>query len=106
MRTMALVILLCMSAGIASAQTTECHSLQRAGDLIACYDRTAPPVTPGTIKRLKPAKAVEKPEVSPIARDTTATINAPADQRGPYVDVLAAENSKLVSKMKSICRGC
>jgi hypothetical protein len=107
MRTVALGLLLCGVVGVASAQTTEqCQSLKRAGDLIACYDRTAPPITSGTtIKRFNPAKAV-KPQVSPAARDITATTNAPAGQSGPRVDMLAAENAKLVAKMKTICRGC
>ena len=97
MRATALVILLCMSSGVVSAQTTEqCRPTQRAGDLLACYNRTAPPDTLGKPKTSKASTAPNKPAVS----------KNPTDQRERYVDVLAAENSKLDAKMKTICRGC
>ena len=44
MRVAALVILLCMASGVVRAQTTEqCQPTQRAGELLACYNKTAPP---------------------------------------------------------------
>jgi hypothetical protein len=103
------VILLCMSSGVVSAQTTEqCRPTQRAGDLLACYNRTAPPHTLGKPKTSKASTAPNKPAISeaPIAVDKPAVSKNPTDRRERYVDVLAAENSKLDAKMKTICRGC
>src|ERR1700736_3507256 len=104
MRATALVILLCMSSGVVSAQTTEqCRPTQRAGDLLACYNRTAPPHTLGKPKTSKASTAPNKPAISeaPIAVDKPAVSKNPTDQRERYVDVLAAENSKLDAKMKT-----
>jgi hypothetical protein len=109
MRATALVILLCISSQVVSAQTTEqCQPTQRAGDLLACYSRTAPPHTLGKPKTSKASTAPNKPAISeaPIAVDKPAVSKNPTDRRERYVDVLAAENSKLDAKMKTICRGC
>jgi hypothetical protein len=107
MRTIALVILLCLTAAVAGAQTTEhCNSIQRAGDILRCYEGTAPAVTLAKPKRPKPLHAAEKPAGAPVAGDVTGAFDAPVGQKAPYVDVLAIENSKLDSKMKTICRGC
>ena len=109
MRATVLVILLCMSSEVVSAQTTEqCRPTQRAGDLLACYNRTAPPHTLGKPKTSKASTAPNKPAISeaPIAVDKPAVSKNPTDRRERYVDVLAAENSKLDAKMKTICRGC
>jgi hypothetical protein len=108
MRATVLVILLCISSGVVSAQTTEqCRlSTQRAGDLLDCYNRTAPPHTPGKPKNSRASTAPNKRAVSepPIA------VGKPAESKfkdvTDYVDVLAVENSKLDAKMKTICRGC
>jgi hypothetical protein len=108
MRATALVILLC-SSGVVSAQTTEqCRPTQRAGDLLACYNRTAPPHTLGKPETSKASTAPNKPAISeaPVAVDKPAVSKNPTDRRERYVDVLAAENSKLDAKMKTICRGC
>src|ERR1700737_435122 len=108
MRETALVILLC-SSGVVSAQTTEqCRPTQRAGDLLACYNRTAPPHTLGKPETSKASTAPNKPAISeaPVAVDKPAVSKNPTDRRERYVDVLAAENSKLDAKMKTICRGC
>jgi hypothetical protein len=97
-----------MSSEVASAQTTEqCQSIKRAGDLLACYNRTAPPHTLGKPKTSKASIAPDKPAVAeaPIAVDKPAESKNPTD-RAKYVDVLAVENSKLDAKMKTICRGC
>ena len=107
MRIIALLCLLGTLADVAIAQTAEqCQSMQGAGDLIACYNGTAPPHTLGKPKTSK-ASIPAKPAVSevPIAVDKPAESKDPAD-RAKYVDVLAVENSKLDAKMKTICRGC
>jgi hypothetical protein len=109
MRTTALVILLCMSSDVVSAQTSEqCQPIQRAGDFLACYNGSAPPHALGKPKVPKASTATAKPAVSgaPIAVDKPAASKTPTDQTEKYVDVLAVENSKLEAKMKTICRGC
>ena len=105
MRATALVILLCMSSELVSAQTTEqCQPIQRAGDLLSCYNGAASPHTLGKHKTSKPSTAQDKP-TAPIAVAKPAAPKTPTDQK-QYIDVLAAENSKLDAKMKTICRGC
>jgi hypothetical protein len=68
---------------------------RKASDRLACYDRAAPPKAAG-----KPAAS----KVSAVPAKPVAS-NAPSDQ-GQVVDMLAVENSKLDSKLKTICRGC
>ena len=104
-----MIFLLCMSSEVVRAQTTEqCQPMQRAGDLLDCYNGTAPPHTPGKRKASKASAAPYKPAVSevPIAVDKPAASKTQIDQRAKYVDVLDAENSKIDAKMKTICRGC
>jgi hypothetical protein len=95
MRIIALLALLCTFCEVALAQVPECQSIPKAGDRLACYDKAAPP------------KAVGKPSASKTsaALDKQAAPATPADQ-GQVVDMLAAENSKLDAKLKTICRGC
>jgi hypothetical protein len=108
MRAIALVILLCMSSEVVSAQTSEqCQPTQRAGELLACYNRTAPPPTLHKPATSKASTALEKPaSKAPIALDKPAASKTPTDQKEQYVDVLAVENSKLDARLKTICRGC
>lgn len=109
MRATALIVLLCMSSGAVSAQTTEqCQPMQRAGDLLDCYNGIAAPPTPGKRKASKASTAPYKPAISeaPVAVDRPAAFRTPTDQRAKYVDVLDAENSRIDAKMKTICRGC
>ena len=95
MRVIALLVLLCTLSEVAIAQTTECQSIPKASDRLACYDRAAPP------------KAVDKAAASKTAApDKAAASKAPTDQQGTVVDMLAVENSKLDAKIKTICRGC
>jgi hypothetical protein len=90
MRIIALLVLLCTFCEVALAQAPECQSIPKASDRLACYDKAAPP------------KAVGKRAAAPDKQATPAT---PADQ-GQVVDMLAAENSKLDARLKTICRGC
>ena len=109
MRIIALLCLLGTLSGVAIAQTNEqCQPIQRAGDLLACYNRTAPPHTLAKPKTSKASTAPDKSAVSeaPIAVDKPAASKTSTGQKAQYVDVLAAENSKLDAKMKTICRGC
>ncbi len=91
-----MIFLLCISSEAVSAQTTEqCQPMQRAGDLLDCYNGTA---RPHTLRKPKPLKAS-------TVSDKPAS-KTPTDRRETYVDVLDAENSKIDAKMKAICRGC
>jgi len=95
MRVVALLILLCTLSEVAIAQTTQCQSIPKASDRLACYDRAAP------------STAVGKPAASKTTEpDKAAAPKAPTDRQGTVVDMLAVENSKLDAKIKSICRGC
>ena len=95
MRIIALLALLCTFCGAALAQAPDCKSIPKSSDRLACYDKAAPP------------KAVGKPAASraSAAPDKPAASATPADQ-GQVVDMLAAENSKLDARLKTICRGC
>ena len=109
MRATALVILLCMSSDVGSAQTVErCLLMERAGDILDCYNGTARPHTPRKPKASKASNAPYKPAISeaPIAAYEPAASKTSIDQRATYVDLLDAENSKIDAKMKTICRGC
>lgn len=107
MRTVALAIALCVCAGMASAQSSDqCHARQRAGDLLSCYDGTAPAAAPARPARPGTSGAAGKPPAVPVAKDNTATPKPVMDQKGDVIDVLAVENARLDSRMKTICRGC
>jgi hypothetical protein len=106
MRAIALLVLLCKLSGVASAQTAEqCPSTPRAGDLLNCYNGTAPPHTLGKPKTSKAATATDPPAAirGPIDEPASET---PDEERAPYVDILTVENKKLDAKLKSLCRGC
>jgi hypothetical protein len=94
MKAIFVLIVLGIFCGFATAQTSQCQSIPKASDRLACYDKAAPPTAAGKASASKTS-----------APDKTAASNAPADQ-GTLVDMLAAENSKLDAKIKTICRGC
>jgi hypothetical protein len=85
MKPVALLITLCAFCGPAIAQTSECQSIPKASDRLACYDRAFPP------------KSMAKPA------STSAT---PSTQQGQPGDMLANENARLDAKINNICRGC
>ena len=77
----------------AVAQTSECSTVPKASDRLACYDRATPPT------------AAKKPAAS----RNSAPPNQPAadsQSQAPLADLLAVENAKLDAKIKNICRGC
>ena len=84
-----------MSFETAGAQTTQCQSIPKASDRLACYDKATPPTALG-----KPAAS--KTQAAP---DKSAAAKTQPDQ-AQVVDMLAVENSKLDAKIKTICRGC
>ena len=108
MRVIVPLFLLCTLSGVASAQTAEqCPPTQRAGDLLNCYNGTAPAHVLRKPATSNPSTAPDKPAAikSPISVDAPAS-KIPTDERAPYVDMLAVENKKLDAKLKTLCRGC
>ena len=95
MRIIALLALLCTFCEVAQAQAPDCKSVPKASDRLACYDKAAPPKAVGK-------RAASKTSAAPDKEAAPATA---ADQ-GQVVDMLAAENSKLDARLKTICRGC
>jgi hypothetical protein len=87
MKTVALLVVLCAACGPAAAQTSECQSVPKASDRLACYDRLMPPTSK--------SKSSAKP--------TDASSSVPQGQSG---DMLANENARLDDRIKTICRGC
>jgi hypothetical protein len=90
MKFLLLTALIFVNCQGAVAQTSECSTIPKARDRLACYDRTTPPSS------AKPVAAKQKEVAAP---------SAPRDQ-GSIVDALAVENAKLDAKLKQICRGC
>ncbi len=93
MRVIALLVLVCTFSQVASAQTTQCQSVPKASDRLACYDKASPPTAVGKRATSKASAAPDK------------AAGAPPDQ-GQVVDMLAVENSRLDARLKTICRGC
>jgi hypothetical protein len=95
MKTIAALALFCSFSGMVFAESLECSSTSGAGDLLACYNRTAPP--PKLRKRAtSQAQTQDKP----------ATFDIPAESRSQADDMLIHENKKLDAKVKTLCRGC
>jgi hypothetical protein len=92
MKPVALLVVVLALCEPAIAQTTDCQSVPKASDRLACYDKAASPA-----RRVKPAAA------SPVP---AAAAPAPAAQPGQPGDLLAEENARLDAKIKNICRGC
>jgi hypothetical protein len=82
----ALIFVACQNA---VAQTSECSTVPKASDRLACYDRATPP---SAAKQVTPKQKADAFKASP--------------DQGTVVDALAVKNSKLDAKLKRICRGC
>lgn len=95
MKPVASLVVLCAFWTPAIAQTSECQSIPKASDRLACYDKAMPPKN-----KAKPATASSPAASSPAAP------SAPATKQGPLGDMLANENAQLDAKIKNICRGC
>jgi Tfp pilus assembly protein FimV len=76
------VLALCVGASSALAAGPDCRVIQSAGERLACYDAASAP------KRDKPA---------PVETDAS---------RAAYKDPLIAEDARIATKLKGICRGC
>jgi hypothetical protein len=85
MKAWLFLIVLFASCGPAIAQTSECRSITKASDRLACYDKATPAISRN--------KAMTAP-------------NAISPERDGPIDALAAENARLDAKINNICKGC
>ena len=85
MKPVLLLVALCAFCGPAIAQTTQCQSIPKASDRLACYDKAAPPMAKGK---------------------SATTSTTPSPQRDQGTDPLSVENARLDAKINNICRGC
>lgn len=92
MKIFPLAVLLISVGHGAVAQTSQCSTVPKASDRLACYDRATPP-------------SASKPPKPTSTRSPASTSISPPSQ-GQVVDMLAVENSKLDARLKAICRGC
>lgn len=74
-------------AGTATAQDTECRTIESGTARLACYDKASPPMP-----KAKPAMSKESKNAAPKAVQGQ--------------DFLAVENARLDAALKNICRGC
>jgi hypothetical protein len=99
MRAIALLVLLCVLSGVASAQTAEqCPPTPRAGDFLACYNnsRTEPLSTQQGRATSGATTALNKPAAS----------KTPTERRAQVDDLLDEENKQLDARVNTLCRGC
>ena len=66
------------------AQTSDCQSIPKASDRLACYDRASPP----------------------SSRSKSSTKRETATQQDGQSDLLADETARLEKTINNICRGC
>jgi hypothetical protein len=91
MKSVGLLVALCAFCGSAFAQSSECQSIQKASDRLACYDK------------LSPASNKAKAAAAAPSAPSTST---PTKQQGQLGDMLANENAQLDKRINNICRGC
>ncbi len=101
MKIIALLALLCTFCEVALAE----GPIPKASDRLACYDKAVPPKALGKRAASKTSAAQDKQAAPSAAQDKQAA-PATAAEQGQVVDMLAAENSKLDARLKTICRGC
>ena len=97
MRAIELIFLLGTLSSVANAQTSECQSISKASDRQACND-AAPPAWFAEHERQPGSRIPDPPDQAASGSSTPI--------QTPLADVLAAERSKLSTKLKNICRGC
>jgi hypothetical protein len=91
MKFLLLATLIFVGYQSAIAQTSECSTVPKASDRLACYDRATPP----TAGKQPAASRVSVPSNQGPVSDTAS--------QAPLADLLAAENSRLDAKIKNIC---
>ena len=80
---LSLIVLFAFSGPVV-AQTSDCQSIQKAKDRLACYDRASPP----------------------LSRSKSSTKRKTEPQQDGQDDLLGVENTRVSKKIGSICRGC
>lgn len=72
----------------------ECRSIQDSTARLACYDKAAPlaAVTPGATQQT-PKPQAAGPKKSKV-------------DMGNYVDTISAEDARMNTRLRTICRGC
>ena len=78
------LIVLFAFCGPVVAQVSDCQSIQKAKDRLACYDRASPP----------------------LSRSKSSTKHKTDTQQDGQDDLLGVENARVGKKIGSICRGC
>jgi hypothetical protein len=89
MRLFAVLGAICALTQTATAQTPECKSISDSAARLACYDKNGPAARPSAA-----AKPASRP--NPVSK---------ADA-GKYVDSISAEDKRMNTRLKNICRGC
>jgi hypothetical protein len=82
MKRIVAVLALCACTSSAVAAGPDCRAIQGSGERLACYDAASAP------KKDKPASV-----------ETDAS-------RAAFKDPLVAEDARIATKLKGICRGC
>jgi type VI secretion system VasI family protein len=80
----------------AFAQTPDCRSQPDPGVRLACYDKAA----------ALPAAAAQQPATQKAQKPQAAARNTSKADSGQYVDSISAEDARMNSRLKTICRGC
>ena len=78
------LIMLFAFYGPVVAQVSDCQSIQKAKDRLACYDSASPP----------------------LSRNKSSTKQKVDTQHDGQDDLLGVENARVGKKIGSICRGC
>jgi len=91
MRLFALLIAICALSQSAQALTSECKAIPDAGARLACYDRANP------LSASADKSAAAKP---------AAALPAAKADAAKYVDTIGAEDARMNTQLKNICRGC
>jgi hypothetical protein len=82
MKKILAVLALCAFAQGASAAGTDCRTIEKTSERLACYDAA-----------------------SPRRKDKPAAVETDAS-RAAYKDPLIEEDARTNAKLKNICRGC
>jgi hypothetical protein len=84
MKFLAVFVAICALSQTAAAQSPDCKSISDTTARLACYDKATPPAQSKRESRAPASKA----------------------DSSKYVDSITAEDAKMNSKIKNICRGC
>jgi hypothetical protein len=91
MRSLVVLIALCMSAGAARSETQDCKTIADPALRLTCYDKIYPPIATYPIPLPKPSHFI------PLTRP---------DGTPGYAGSVDDDDVTVNSKMHGICRGC